>query len=155
GAAPRQPAGLHRQPARDAAAGEHPRSRDDATHFTAGAAGGGHAHSDTGDQVVVTPSSSGAAMTIIETRSSTIDSARWPAIARVRSSPVAMASAAVVDRLLRRAAARLPMRLIYPDGTVIGAADATMPTLVLHEPDALARRVGRYGLIGFGESYMA
>jgi cyclopropane-fatty-acyl-phospholipid synthase len=61
----------------------------------------------------------------------------------------------VADRLLRRAAARLPLRLVYPDGTVIGAADPSAPTLVIHRPDALARRIGRYGLIGFGESYMA
>ncbi|PRC45982.1 SAM-dependent methyltransferase, partial [Mycobacterium sp. ITM-2017-0098] len=53
------------------------------------------------------------------------------------------------------AAARLPIRVIYPDGTRIGAADPTLPTMVVHRPDAMVRRVGRYGLIGFGESYMA
>jgi cyclopropane-fatty-acyl-phospholipid synthase len=57
--------------------------------------------------------------------------------------------------LLRRAAARLPVRVTYPDGTVVGAADPTLPTMAIHNPDAFARRVGRYGLIGFGESYMA
>lgn len=61
----------------------------------------------------------------------------------------------VADRLLRRAAARLPLRLVYPDGTVIGAADPTSPTLVISDPKRLARRVGRAGLIGFGEGYMA
>ena len=45
--------------------------------------------------------------------------------------------------------------MVYPDGTVIGAADPTLPTMVVHRPEALVRRVGRYGLIGFGESYMA
>jgi cyclopropane-fatty-acyl-phospholipid synthase len=83
-----------------------------------------------------------------------IDSQRWPAVAKVPSGPVAAASAVVADRLLRRAAARLPLRLVYPDG-VIGAADPTAPTMVIHRPDALARRIGRHGLIGFGESYMA
>jgi cyclopropane-fatty-acyl-phospholipid synthase len=72
----------------------------------------------------------------------------------VPSGPVAAASAVVADRLLRRAAARLPLRLVYPDG-VVGAADPTAPTMVIHRPDALARRIGRHGLIGFGESYMA
>jgi cyclopropane-fatty-acyl-phospholipid synthase len=94
-------------------------------------------------------------MTIIETRSAAIDARRWPGVARVPSGPFAAASSILVDQLLRRAAARLPMRLVYPDGTVIGAADPTLPTLVIHRPDALARRIGRYGLIGFGESYMA
>ena len=94
-------------------------------------------------------------MTIIQTRSTAIDSGRWPAVARVPSGPVAAASGAIADRLLRRAAARLPLRLVYPDGTVVGAADPTLPTLIIHRPDAMARRLGRYGLIGFGESYMA
>ena len=38
---------------------------------------------------------------------------------------------------------------------MVGAADPTLPTMVVHRPEALVRRVGRYGLIGFGESYMA
>ena len=50
---------------------------------------------------------------------------------------------------------RLPMRLVYPDGSVIGAADPTLPTWCVTDPSALARRIGRHGLIGFGESYMA
>ena len=89
----------------------------------------------------------------IRTPSAAIDPVRWPAIAEVPSGP--SIAAVIAERLLRRAAARLPLRLAYPDGTVIGAADPTMPTLVLHQPDAVARRIGRYGLIGFGESYMA
>lgn len=91
----------------------------------------------------------------VRTPSAAIDSGRWPAVAKVPSGPVSAASAVVADRLLRRACAGLPMRLVYPDGTVIGAADPTAPSLVIHQPDALARRIGRYGLIGFGESYMA
>ena len=87
--------------------------------------------------------------------SAAIDSMRWPAVAKVPSGPVAAASAVIADRLLRRAAARLPLRLVYPDGTVVGAADPTAPTLLIHQPEALARRIGRHGLIGFGESYMA
>jgi cyclopropane-fatty-acyl-phospholipid synthase len=81
--------------------------------------------------------------------------ARRPALARVPSGPVAAVAAFAAHRLLRRAAARMPLRLVYPDGTVIGRGDATAPTMLIHEPDALARRIGRNGLIGFGESYMA
>ena len=84
-----------------------------------------------------------------------IDSKRWPAVARVPNGPVSSATGAIADRLFRRAAARLPIRVVYPDGTIIGAADPTLPTMVVHRPDALVRRVGRFGLIGFGESYMA
>jgi len=87
--------------------------------------------------------------------SATIDSGRWPAVARVPGGPISAATGAIADRLFRRAAARLPIRVVYPDGTVVGAADPTLPTMVVHRPEAMVRRVGRYGLIGFGESYMA
>jgi cyclopropane-fatty-acyl-phospholipid synthase len=95
-------------------------------------------------------------MSIIDrTRVSAIDPERWPAVARVPSGPRAAVSAVIADRLLRRAAARLPLRLVYPDGAVIGGGDAAAPALVINRPGALARRIGRHGLIGFGESYMA
>lgn len=95
-------------------------------------------------------------MTITDGRSPvTVDAARWPDVARVPGGPLTPLSARVASGLLQRAARRLPLRLAYPDGSVVGAADPTMPTLVLLDPDRLARRVGRFGLIGFGESYMA
>lgn len=84
-----------------------------------------------------------------------ISAERWPDVARVPSGPLNMVAAPIADRLFRNAAARLPLRMVYPDGTVVGAADPTLPTMVIHQPDRLARRIGRYGLIGFGESYMA
>ncbi len=79
----------------------------------------------------------------------------WPEVFTVPSGALATASAVVADRLLRRAVAPLPIRLEYPDGTAIGAGGAAAPALVVNEPDRLARRLGRHGLIGFGESYMA
>lgn len=88
-------------------------------------------------------------------RTAAIDPDRWPAVARVPTGFADVAAGAVAHRLFRRAAARLPIRVIYPDGTRIGAADPTLPTMVVHRPDAMVRRVGRFGLIGFGESYMA
>ena len=89
---------------------------------------------------------------IAETGSTAIDSDRWPDVARV---PRGGLSAMIADWLIRRGAGGLPMRLAYPDGTVVGAADPTLPTMVIHNPEAFSRRVARYGLIGFGESYMA
>ncbi|WP_373199966.1 class I SAM-dependent methyltransferase [Mycobacterium marinum] len=89
----------------------------------------------------------------LQERSEVIDSRRWPAVAKPPSGPLSAVAAAIAHRLLRRAVARLPLRLVYPDGTSIGAADG--PTIVVHQPAALARRIGRNGLIGFGESYMA
>jgi len=90
-----------------------------------------------------------------ETHATTIDPERWPAVAAVPSGPVSAVSAVVADRLLRRVAGRLPLRLAYPDGAVIGARDAASPTITIHQPDRFTRRIGRHGLIGFGESYMA
>jgi cyclopropane-fatty-acyl-phospholipid synthase len=92
---------------------------------------------------------------VAEPRSAPIDSHRWPAVARAPSGPVAVVSAVIADRLLRRATERLPLRLVYPDGTVVGTGDAASPALVITAPAGLARRIGRRGLIGFGESYMA
>ncbi len=92
---------------------------------------------------------------IDETRVAAIDPERWPEVARVPAGPLAAASAVLANQLLHRAAGRLPLRLVYPDGMVMGAGDATSPALVIKQPDRLARRIGRSGLIGFGESYMA
>lgn len=82
-------------------------------------------------------------------------SRRRPDTGRVSSGPLAAARAAVAGTLLRRAASRLPVRLVYPDGSVVGAADASLPTMRIRRPAVLARRLGGSGLIGFGESYMA
>ena len=87
--------------------------------------------------------------------STAIDPRRWPDVARVPRGPVNAISTRVAASLLRRAAERLPVRLVYPDGSVIGAADPSLPTLVLADPERLAQRIGHSGLIGFGESYMA
>ncbi|MGY4648698.1 class I SAM-dependent methyltransferase [Mycobacterium sp. URHB0021] len=92
---------------------------------------------------------------IARSETAAIDPVRWPAVARLPRGPVSTLTGAIADRLFRQAAARLPVRVVYPDGMVIGAADPTMPTMLVHRPEALVRRIGRYGLIGFGESYMA
>ncbi len=58
-------------------------------------------------------------------------------------------------RLFRGAVRRLPVRVELPDGTRLGAGGPADPVMVLHRPRDFAARVGRAGLIGFGESYMA
>lgn len=84
-----------------------------------------------------------------------LGSSRWAQIARAPRGPASAVQGRIAGALLRRAVRQLPVRLEYPDGSVLGAADSTLPTMTLHRPEALFRRVGRYGLIGFGESYMA
>jgi cyclopropane-fatty-acyl-phospholipid synthase len=51
--------------------------------------------------------------------------------------------------------AKLPLRVRFPDGRLIGAGAPSAPLMVLHRPKDFFRRVGASGLIGFGESYMA
>ena len=145
------------------------RDRSTAVGGTAGAADGCSRHPSAGHHAVAPPSSGGAAadgrregegqaavsVDIAGLTTAPISPERWPDVARIPSGPLSIAAAPIADRLFRNAAARLPLRLVYPDGTVIGAADPTLPTMVIHHPARLARRIGRYGLIGFGESYMA
>jgi cyclopropane-fatty-acyl-phospholipid synthase len=86
-----------------------------------------------------------------------VDAQRWPDIASVRADRYARLAGAVADRLFRRAASRLDVRVEYPDGTVIGAEprDRILPRMIVRRPEAFARRLGTAGLIGFGEAYMA
>ena len=50
-------------------------------------------------------------------------------------------SAPIADRSVPPGARpALPVRLVYPDGTVVGAADPTLPTMVIHRSRARWRR---------------
>ncbi|MFZ3565706.1 class I SAM-dependent methyltransferase [Streptomyces sp. BH097] len=75
---------------------------------------------------------------------------RWPDVAAppAASPPRTAVAAAVVRRALRE----LPLRVRFADGTELGKGG---PVLHIHRPDAFHRRIGKQGLIGFGESYMA
>ncbi|MEU1980622.1 cyclopropane-fatty-acyl-phospholipid synthase family protein [Nocardia sp. NPDC019395] len=66
-------------------------------------------------------------------------------------------AATVADSLFRRAVRRLPLRVEYPGGVVLGRDpdDTAAPLMTLHRPADFAARLGTGGLIGFGESYMA
>lgn len=79
-----------------------------------------------------------------------VDAGRWPDVAAVpkASRPVRTVAAAVVRHALRG----LPLRVRFPDGTVLGQGG---PLIEVRDPDAFHARIGTTGLIGFGESYMA
>jgi cyclopropane-fatty-acyl-phospholipid synthase len=79
-----------------------------------------------------------------------VDLARWPAMA---TPPPARFRATIARLLLRRVASKCGIRVAFPDGTSIGRADS--PTLRVLDTDAFLTRLGRDGLIGFGEGYMA
>ncbi len=76
------------------------------------------------------------------------DAARWPDLAKTPEVP---ARARIVRTFLRAQADRVGVRVRLPSGATWGR---TGPLLHLHRPDEFFARVGRDGLIGFGESYM-
>ncbi|HEX5586260.1 MAG TPA: cyclopropane-fatty-acyl-phospholipid synthase family protein [Acidimicrobiia bacterium] len=75
----------------------------------------------------------------------------WRELPAAPDTPV---HAAVTRALLLRGARHLPVRVELPNGRAVGSHDPADPVLRIHR-DAFFHRVGRHGLIGFGESYMA
>lgn len=63
--------------------------------------------------------------------------------------------ATIARAITRRAAATIPVRISYPDGTHIGGGDDSAPRMLLHRPAAFYSRLGRDAKLGFGEAYMA
>jgi cyclopropane-fatty-acyl-phospholipid synthase len=82
----------------------------------------------------------------------TIDADRWPDVAVAAGSPV---RTAVARNVFTSAVARLPLRVRFPHGQIIGGGGPDTPVMVLHRPREFYRRFGASGLIGFGEAYMA
>ncbi|HEX6932284.1 MAG TPA: cyclopropane-fatty-acyl-phospholipid synthase family protein [Streptosporangiaceae bacterium] len=75
----------------------------------------------------------------------------WPVIPAARRGGL---RPAIARGLLSWMAARLPIRIVMPDGTSSGSGGAGAPVLQLHDPGAFFARVGG-GAAGFAESYMA
>ena len=80
----------------------------------------------------------------------------WPGLYDVPAGPRTTLSAAVVRRILGEAARRLGVTVQHAGaGAGAGAARGRAgAVLVLHRPEEFYARVGRHGLIGFGESFM-
>jgi cyclopropane-fatty-acyl-phospholipid synthase len=72
----------------------------------------------------------------------------------VPAAPAGRARAAAARLVLTRMAARLPIRIDFPDGATIGAGVGNAPTVLLRDPEAFFARMGS-GTAGFAESYMA
>jgi cyclopropane-fatty-acyl-phospholipid synthase len=78
---------------------------------------------------------------------------RGPDIPAAAAGPARAARALAARVLIYRIAARLPIRLRVPGGTVHGGGGPGSPLLEIRDPDAFFRRVGA-GTAGFAESYM-
>jgi cyclopropane-fatty-acyl-phospholipid synthase len=77
---------------------------------------------------------------------------RWPALTRAPRAPLA---ATIARILFEHAAGRVPIRVSYPSGQIIGAGSPESPQFELVRPGAFFARLGRDTKIGFGEAYMA
>ncbi len=90
-------------------------------------------------------------MTVLDDRRG-IDPHRWPDVAVV---PEGRLRARAARHLFERVVRRLPLHVVLPDGSVLGAGGLTGPVMNLVRPQEFYRRVGASGLVGFGEAYMA
>ncbi len=79
-------------------------------------------------------------------------STRWPSAAASLQAPLRAAIARMVFELAVR---RVPVRVTYPDGRVLGAGSPVSPELEVVRPAAFFTRLGRDAKIGFGEAYLA
>ncbi|HEY5033337.1 MAG TPA: cyclopropane-fatty-acyl-phospholipid synthase family protein [Actinomycetes bacterium] len=87
-----------------------------------------------------------------QTQATLADPRLWPDIVTVPSGGV---RSRVAKALFERVVRRLPVRVLLPDGHVLGAGGLDGPVMDLVRPESFFRRVGAGGLIGFGEAYQA
>ena len=77
---------------------------------------------------------------------------RWPALAGRPQTPI---RATIARLIFERAVARVPVRVTYPDGRVLGGGSPASPEFEVIRPAAFFARLGRDAKIGFGDAYMA
>jgi cyclopropane-fatty-acyl-phospholipid synthase len=79
------------------------------------------------------------------------DEAHWPGLA---TPPRAPFRARIAEAVFRRAVAPLSLRVVTPDGRVLGSGGKSAPVMRLVRPAAFYARLGADVKIGFGEAYM-
>ncbi len=85
----------------------------------------------------------------------TIDPDVWPGVAHAPSGTKAIVAGKAAGLLFKAAVRRLPLRVAYPDGSVLGTGGLDAPVMTMVRPAAFEVRIGDNGLIGLGESFMA
>jgi cyclopropane-fatty-acyl-phospholipid synthase len=85
----------------------------------------------------------------------TIDPDVWPGVAAPPSGTKAAVAGKAAGLLFKGAVRRLPLLVVYPDGSVVGSGGPDAPVMTMVRPDAFEARIGDNGLIGLGESFMA
>ena len=76
----------------------------------------------------------------------------WPTAAATPRAPL---RATIARIIFEHAVQRVPVRVTYPDGRVLGGGSGTSPEFRLLRPNAFFARLGRDAKVGFGEAYMA
>ncbi|MGY1810407.1 class I SAM-dependent methyltransferase [Blastococcus sp. SYSU D00669] len=79
------------------------------------------------------------------------DEAHWPGLARPPRAPF---RARIAEAVFRSAVGPLPIRVVLPDGRVLGSGGKDAPVMRLVRPHAFFARLGADVKIGFGEAYM-
>ncbi|GAA1951695.1 cyclopropane-fatty-acyl-phospholipid synthase family protein [Catenulispora subtropica] len=82
-----------------------------------------------------------------------IDADRWPDLARIPEHPV---RARIARRLFTHALKDVPVTVVAPNGLALAGAGVPGgggPVLRVRRPKEFLNRLGRDGLIGFGEAY--
>lgn len=77
---------------------------------------------------------------------------RWPAAATTSRAPL---RATIARMIFEHAVRRVPVRVTYPDGRVLGGGSQASPEFKIFRPSAFFARLGRDAKVGFGEAYMA
>ncbi|QNE14868.1 class I SAM-dependent methyltransferase [Pseudarthrobacter sp. NBSH8] len=85
----------------------------------------------------------------------TIDPDVWPGVAHAPSGTKALVAGKAAGLLFKAAVRRLPLRVAYPDGSVLGTGGPDAPVMTMVRPAVFEVRIGDNGLIGLGESFMA
>ena len=78
-------------------------------------------------------------------------SIKWP----VAATPRAPLRATIARMIFEHAVERVPVRVTYPDGRVLGGGSETSSEFQVLRPHAFFARLGRDAKVGFGEAYMA
>ena len=81
-----------------------------------------------------------------------VDAFTWPDVAAL---PARGVRSTVGAGLFKRAARRLRLRILMPDGSEYGGGNTGSPVMRLRRPESVYRRIGATGTVGFGEAYMA
>jgi cyclopropane-fatty-acyl-phospholipid synthase len=79
------------------------------------------------------------------------DAAHWPGLATPPRVPM---HAGIARAIFTRAVASVPVRVVFPDGRVLGSGGKDAPVMRLVRPRAFFARLGADVKIGFGEAYM-